>query len=347
MLQSMAGEGCEVGAVVKAQSYGLGAEKVSQALYNQGCRTFFIAKAHEIESLQGLPDDARTIVMNGYDPDHASIYAEHEMIPVLGSLYEVEAYKAHPNLSRKPCFFKFCTEMNRAGMGKDEWESILNNPGMIGGLQLKGVMAHFACADEPEHPMTEEQFKTFSKIAGHFSDQYEGLERSLSNSFGIFRDDKYHFDLVRPGMSLYGLNPTPYKTENPMKPVVDLQLNVIRTRLIPKDEYVGYGATYRFEKDTHVALLSAGYADGIYRSLSNKGKVFWNGIACPIRGRVSMDMIVVDLSDVPEDERPNAGDRMELIGPHQDADALAEEAGTIGYEILTALGERYERVYKD
>ncbi|MBL4804674.1 MAG: alanine racemase [Alphaproteobacteria bacterium] len=346
-LKALADKGCEVGAVVKAESYGLGAAKVSDALYKEGCRTFFIAKAHEIESLTDLPADTRVIVLNGYDPDYASLYATHQMIPTLGSLYEVEAYQSHQDLKHKPCFLKFCTEMNRAGLDKDEREAILADPSVLEGLDLKGLMAHFACADEPEHPMTEEQYETYSAIVPAFEEQYDGLERSLSNSFGMFRDDKYHFDLARPGMSLYGLNPTPYKKDNPMKPVVDLKLSVIRTRLIPKGEFTGYGATYRFEKDTPVALLSSGYADGIYRTLSNKGKVFWNGIVCPIRGRVSMDMIVVDLSDVPEADRPQAGQMMELIGPHQDADALADVAGTIGYEILTSLGDRYKRIYLD
>ena len=345
-IKSRVSAGCEVGCVIKADAYGLGAERIAETLYKQGCRTFFIAKAHEIETLGSLADDVRVIVLNGYDPESHTYYKHPAMIPTLGSAYEINAYKSQSTSGEKPCFLKFCTEMNRAGLDEKEWKHILDNPSALEGLGLKGLMAHFACADEPEHPMTHAQYMSFKAITDSFAQQYDGLERSLSNSFGLFRDDLYHFDLARPGMAIYGLNPTPY-ANNPMQNVVDLRLRVIRTRLIQKDEYTGYGATYRFEKDTPIALLSSGYADGIFRSLSNKGKVYWNGIACPIRGRVSMDMIVVDLSDVPEDQRPQSGDMMELIGPNQSADVLAEDAGTIGYEILTALGDRYERVYKD
>ncbi len=336
----------DVGAVVKANGYGLDSLKVAQALYQAGCRSFFIAKAHEVVALQSLPDDVRIIVLNGYDPIAASLYAQHEMIPVLGSLYELESYKAQTGLTNKPCFIKLCTQMNRAGMDREEWESILADPSMLDGLKLQGLMAHFACADELGHTLNEEQFALFSNVTKSFDAQYEWLTHSMANSSAMFRDKKYHFDLTRPGMALYGLNPTPEQT-NPMQGVVDLKLQVIRTRLIQKGEITGYGATYRFEKEAPVALLSAGYADGIFRSLSNSGKLYWNGIACPIRGRVSMDMIVVDLTDVPENDRPAAGDMMELIGPHQSADDLAEDAGTIGYEILTSLGDRYQRVYSD
>jgi alanine racemase len=346
ILKTLTDGDSEVGAVVKANGYGLDSLKIAQALYQKGCRSFFIAKAHEVEPLQSLPDDVRIIVLNGYDPAAAALYARHGMIPVLGSLYELEAYKAQNGLTDKPCFIKLCTQMNRAGMDREEWEAILTDTSLLDGLRLQGLIAHFACADELGHTLNEEQFALFSDVTKSFDEQYEGLTHSMANSSAMFRNKDYHFDLTRPGMALYGLNPTP-EQNNPMQRVVDVKLQVIRTRLIPKGEITGYGATYRFEKDSPVALLSAGYADGIHRCLGNTGKLYWNGIACPIRGRVSMDMIVVDLSDVPENTRPEPGAMMELIGPHQSADDLAEDAGTIGYEILTSLGNRYERVYTD
>ena len=230
--------------------------------------------------------------------------------------------------------------MNRLGLGSVETDKLLREMEMLDGLDVVGIMSHFACADEKGHPLNDVQYGVFSEIARAFPN----AEKSLSNSSAIFRDSRYHFDVARPGMALYGLNPTP-EAQNPMQPVVTLKVPIVRTRIVYKDASVGYGATYRFEKDTPIATVSAGYADGILRALSNKGSFYWKGYHCPIRGRVSMDLTTVDLSAVPENERPRPGDFMEVIGNHQSADELAADAGTIGYEILTALGNRYERFY--
>jgi alanine racemase len=188
--------------------------------------------------------------------------------------------------------------------------------------------------------MNEEQYRVFADIAEHFPH----AQKSLCNSSAIFRNDAYHFDIVRPGMALYGLNPTP-EAENPMRAVVSLKAPIMRTRIVYEDARVGYGATWKAPEDTPLATVSVGYADGINWSLSNKGALYWQGIKCPIRGRVSMDMTTVDLSDVPADQRPKPGDYLEVIGPHQSPEVFARDAGSFNYEVLTSLSRRYDREY--
>lgn len=341
-LKTRVGYACRVAVVLKANAYGLGARRVSQALYDQGCRDFFVAKPAEALALTHLPADRRIYVLNGFYDSCEELYVRHDLTPVLGSFVEIDLYtklaaKMGHNL---PAFLKFNTRMNRLGLGVAEQEKLFADMSRLNGLTIEGIMSHLACADIPDHPMNALQYDLFKNITQRFP----GIPCSLANSSGIFLGPQYHFDMVRPGAALYGLNPTLQK-ENPMRRVVSLDIPVIRCRLVYKDAHIGYGATFRFEKDSWVATLSAGYADGIFLSLSNKGKFYWKNYACPIHGRVSMDLTSVDLSDVPENERPGPGDFLELIGPHQDADALAVDAGTIGYEVLTALGQRYDRIY--
>lgn len=342
MLQDKVGAACRVSAVLKANAYGLGARRVSQTLYDQGCRDFFVAKPAEAMALSHLPSDRRVYVLNGFYDSVEDLYIRHDLTPVLGSFVEIDLYKqlAGKIGHRLPALLKFNTRMNRLGLGAAEQEKLFADLNILEGIDVQGIMSHLACADEPDNPMNEIQNDLFQKIAGHFPSVF----KSLANSSGIFLGQDYHYDMVRPGAALYGLNPTP-GLPNPMRPVIKLDVPVIRLRTVYPGASVGYGATYRFDKNTWIATLSAGYADGIFWSLGNKGRLFWQGYPCPIRGRVSMDLTTVDLSAVPDAERPRPGDFMELIGPHQDADALAADAYTIGYEVLTSLGQRYERVY--
>lgn len=334
--------GCEAAAVVKANAYGLGAGPVVAALAVEGCRSFFVASLDEALALRASFPAINIMILNGFYQSGADLYEQHNLVPVLGSFMEIEGYGALARHLGKtlPVFLHFNSRMNRLGLGSVEAEELFADMDMLEGLDIQGVMSHFACADEEGHPMNETQFEVFSELAAHFPD----VRKSLCNSSGVFRDEKYHFDLVRPGMALYGLNPTPEK-ENPMRRVVSLEVPVIRTRLVYKDAVVGYGATYRFDKDTPLATVSAGYADGIFWALANKGALYFKGYRCPVRGRVSMDLTTVDVSAVPESERPRPGDYMEVLGDHQSADDLAVDAGTIGYEVLTNLGNRYERRY--
>jgi alanine racemase len=341
VLRAQAAQGARVAAVVKANGYGLGSVAIGKVLAKAGCRDFFVSSFEEGLVLRSALKEPRIYVLNGFYGSVAEAYAEHNLIPALGSFLEIEDYrKLAAKLDRKlDAFLSFNIRMNRLGLGKVETEKLIGDKSLLEGINISGVLSHFACADE-DNPINDEQHEIFEKIARHFPQ----AEKSLSNSFGTFRNKKYHYDLLRPGMALYGLNPTP-GAANPMRRVVSLNLPVMRLRLIHEGAGVGYGMTWHAEKDALLATVAAGYADGIFRSLSNKGALYWQGIRCPIRGRVSMDLTTVDISGVPEKQRPKPGDMMELIGEHQSADELAHDAGTIGYEVLTDLGHRYERIY--
>ncbi len=342
IIQDRVGRDVRISAVVKANAFGLGAAPVSKALYESGCRDFFVAKPAEGIGLRKTIADGNIYILNGFYRSYEQAYLTYNLIPVIGSFIEIDEYTQLGKSAGKklPAVLKFNTRMNRMGFAKAEQDTLWADMSRLSGIEARVIMSHLACADEPDNPMNEKQYELFSEVVSHFPE----ATKSLCNSPGIFLDKKFHFGMVRPGYALYGGNPLQGKP-NPMRPVVHLDIPIIRTRLLYKDAAIGYGATYRFDKDAPVATLAAGYADGIFRSLSNKGAFYWNGIRCPIRGRVSMDLTSVDLSDVSEAQRPKPGDYMEVLGPHQSIDDLAKDAGTIGYEILTNLGSRYERKY--
>lgn len=342
LLDRLSAEGCETAAAVKADAYGLGAAPAAQALYEAGCRTFFVATPQEGVRLSGdLPGPATIAILHGYAPEDEKHFARSRLTPVLNSLEQIRAYAgvskpSHP----KPAILHFDTGMNRLGLGAAEVGSLSKNKTLLEGLKIEMIMSHFISAEERQNPHNEEQAKRFTKIA----QDYPGVRRSLCNSSAIFGDKGWHGDLTRPGMALYGLNPTPEK-KNPMRRVVSLDAPVLQIKTARLGETAGYNATYRFDKETRLAIVGVGYADGLLRTLGNKAVLYWRGHALPIRGRVSMDLIICDLSSVPESQIPGPGDRLEVLGENQDADALAKAAGTIGYEILTSLGQRYKRIY--
>lgn len=342
LLDSLTAPACETGAAVKADAYGLGVDQAAKTLYETGCRTFFVATPEEGVRLRPhLPGPAVIAVLHGYDPQDEKHFAQSRLTPVLNSLEQIRAYAAdskqgHP----KPAILHFDTGMNRLGLGAAEAESLSKNKTLLENLKIEMIMSHFVSSEEPQNPLNEQQAKRFSKIA----QDYPGVRRSLCNSSAIFGDKGWQGDLTRPGMALYGLNPTPEK-KNPMRRVVTLGAPVLQVRTASAGETAGYNATYRFDKETRLAIAGVGYADGLLRTLGNNAVLYWRGHALPIRGRVSMDLIICDLTAVPESEIPGPGDQLEIIGPHQSADDLAKAAGTIGYEILTSLGPRYKRVY--
>jgi len=338
------GSGVRVAAVVKANAFGLGMVEVAGALVEEGCLDFFVAKPDEATQLRKAYDAPNIYVLNGFYEGYAEAYMAQRLIPVLASFIEIEDYTALGETEGRklPAFLKFNTRMNRLGFGSVEQEELWRDLSRLDGIEVRGVMSHMACGDEPNHPLNEKQCGLFEEIAGHFPEAV----KSLCNSPSVFADAKYNFDMVRVGAALYGLNPHgAVDQENPMRPVVSLSVPVIRTRHVFAGAKVGYGASYEFEEGTQLATVAAGYADGILRSLSNEGALYWKGYRCPIRGRVSMDLTTVDLGGVPEGERPKPGDMMEVLGAHQSADDMAADAGTIGYEVLTSLGARYKRVY--
>lgn len=326
--------GADVAGVIKANAYGTGALPVFKALRAEGCTHFFIATPDEAAQLRSADSAANLYVLGGLYKGAEDFYAAQNITPVLSSPGDVERWAATAKKSGKklPAILHLDTGMNRLGLSEaDDAMPPLE-------IDLRYVMSHFVASDEKDHPLNEKQAKDFARRTEKFS----GVKRSLANSSGIFRNKNWHYDLLRPGYALYGGNPTPEVT-NPMRPVVGLSVRILQIRSVKAGESAGYSATHIFQNDTSLAVVSMGYADGFLRSGSNRAKLFWNGQACPIVGRVSMDLIIVDIGHL--QNKPQAGDLLEVLGPSQDVDALAKDLGTIGYEILTSLGPRYHRVY--
>ena len=316
----------DTGAVVKADGYGLGAPKVARALAKAGVRRFFVAMAEEGAALRdALGPGPEISVMSGHMAGDTDMIADLTLTPMINNvdqlLRHVEA------LPGTPFGVQLDTGMNRLGMEPAEWAAVRD---IALAQQPTLIMSHLACADEPNHDMNRQQL-------GAFRDMTDGIDapRSLAATGGILLGPDYHFDVTRPGIGLYGGLPFDLAT-----PVVRLDLPVIQIRDLEPGETVGYGNSWTAEDPTRVATVSGGYADGLLRSLSHRGRLWHGDTPCPILGRVSMDLICVDITQLTES--PAA---LEILGPHQKVDDLATDAGTIGYEILTSLGGRYTRRY--
>lgn len=329
-------------AVVKADAYGLGADIVAPVLYEAGCRHFFVAHIDEAISLRlHIGPDAKIFVLNGLQPGNETSCAGLNIVPVLNSLEQVAQWSAQAvTLGRTlPAALQIDTGMSRLGLAPFELEELYACPVLLNGIELSYIMSHLACADEPDHEANGLQLGVMRKAAEMFPD----VPVSFANSGGVFLGADYHNSLMRPGVALYGGAPSSARP-NPMKPVVALNVAVVQTRTVPAGSFVGYGASLRTAGETRLATIAAGYADGIPRSLSNRGAAYYNGIRLPIAGRVSMDSITLDISALPEGTLKH-GSLVEIIGPNQPLEAIAEDAGTIAYEILTRLGQRYRRTY--
>lgn len=320
-------------AVVKANAYGLGVAAVANTLYESGAREFFVALVEEGAELRAILPDATIYVLNGILPNEEKLFTEQNLIPVLNDAGALSLWQnAAKSLNKKlPAVLHIDTGLNRLGFA--------DVPENIDGLNIKLVMSHLACADTPENPINVQQHQRFKNAIA----KLPGVRASLAASDGIFCGSDFHFDLMRPGAALYGLNPTPSQ-KNPMQNVIQLDVPVLQTRVVAQDGFVGYAATHTVTRGQRLATVSLGYADGFFRSLSNKGQLFHNGTALPLLGRVSMDVVVVDMSAIPENAL-HAGDSLQVFGDSQTPDQLAKAAGTIGYEVLTALGPRFNRVY--
>jgi alanine racemase len=335
------GENCQAGAAVKADAYGLGAAQIVPALETQNCPYYFVATLSEAIALREVTDKV-IFVLGGFVPDCMIDYLHYKIIPVLNSLHDIANWQkvAREKERTLNAIIHIDTGMNRLGLGRDELPTLLENAKeLLEGINVLYFMSHFASADESDDEgLTARQYSDLMKIREAFPD----TRLSLANSAGIFRAPEYHLDMVRPGMCLYGLNPMPDKP-NPMKPVVSLSVPVLQLREVAVGETVGYGASHHFDGATSVATVALGYADGFLRALSNRGTLYFNGQPCPIVGRVSMDLVTIDIGGLAQ--KPVPGDMVEVIGSRQSADDLALCAGTIGYEILTSLGARYAREY--
>lgn len=341
LFREVVGTGCRVAGVVKADAYGLGMEPVVRVLRQAGCNLFFVATPEEGIALRGFAGrEARIAVLGGLYGGAESAYSAHHLTPVLNRLEEAARWARHA--PGRPAILHIDTGMNRLGLDGRETARLMDDPGVLCGVPLMAVMSHFACADEPDHPMTAKQSERFARVAACFP----GVPRSLVNSAGLFADPCYHFEIVRPGIALYGGAPLEGRS-SPVRPVVGLEARVLQVRAVRAGETVGYGASHRVGQDVFYATVALGYADGFLRSASNRGHLFWKNISLPIAGRVSMDLVTLDCSAVPECDLPVPGDFVEVLGPNRSLESLAAEAGTISYEILTDLGARYRRIWKN
>ena len=341
-LSSRLAPNCQAGAVVKADAYGLGFEEVSRTLARAGCGHFFVADLEEGVALRRILKKVDIFVFNGPERNTEATFDEHALTPVLNTPDQVQSWVAFASL-KGGCnaVIQVDTGMSRTGLDMAYLEQLVDGNEKLKSVALRFLMSHLACADEPEHPLNAQQLAKFSKARTLLGNP----RGSLANSSGIFLGPEYHFDMVRTGGALYGINPTK-NTNNPMNSVVNLEAPIFQVRNIDSPVTVGYGASARIDGPGKIATIAVGYANGYLRSLGNKGSAFIDGIRIPVVGRVSMDYITIDVSKVPENKvRP--GKMVELIGPHHGIDALAKEAGTIAYEILTGLGARHTRVYRN
>ena len=348
-LRAAAG-GAETAAVVKANAYGIGIERAVPALARAGCETFFVAHIGEAIRARAAAPDTIIYVLNGLLPGSSETYFAHRLRPVLGSLEDVAEWAGfcRAQSQRREAAIHVDTGMNRLGLSVGEGMGLKDDP-HLADFAPALLMSHFVSAEENENPLNRRQIEAFRALR----ETLPGIRASLSNSSGIFLNDQPHFDLVRPGYALYGGNPTPH-ANNPMKPVVGLEGRIVQLRWIEAHDTVGYNARWTATDRRRVATLSVGYADGYPRAASargNSGETVLAGMAmvggrpCPFAGNVSMDLIAVDVTDVPEGEIAR-GDRVTLIGGDLTIDEVGRRAGTIGYEILTNLGSRYARVHR-
>ena len=336
----------ECGAAVKAAGYGLGLEPVVKALAQAGCKTFFVALPQEGEQVRAVDPEARIFVLNGLMDGHADYYHYHRLIPVLSSPEQINQWGDYcqTNEVRLAAGIHIETGINRLGLSEKQTRQLASQPAVFSTFRLALVMSHLACADVPGDPMNNEQREKFDQLRALLPD----APASLANSPGTFLGEGFVYDMVRPGIALYGGNPFGGRA-NPMAAVVHLYAPLLQVREICTGESVGYGASWTAKRASRIGVIGAGYGDGIPRSLSSPAKegpacVFVAGHYAPIIGRVSMDLITIDLSDVPV-ESIREGLQVELMGNNVSADDVAHWADTIPYEILTRLGSRYTRLY--
>jgi alanine racemase len=336
----------ECSAVIKANAYGCGIEPVARALAKAGCKTFFVATLDEAAIARAALPSAPLYVLNGFTQNSGDAYAKIDARPVIGELNELAEWDVFCRRTgwAGGAGIHIDTGMQRLGLTIAEAQGLIPRI-HAGDHGVSLVMSHLACAESLNHPMNARQLATFREAASAFS----GVPASLSNSSGIFLGNPFHFDMVRPGAALYGVNPTP-EADNPMLPVVDLKARIVQIRDVERGESVGYGGNWTTRRPTRLAIVSTGYADGYFRAgSSNDGtrgaEVMVAGKRCPVAGRISMDLTAVDITDL-DKNAVRRGHLVTLIGDGITVDELAHHFGTIGYEVLTSLGSRYTRVYK-
>lgn len=336
-LQSQLKSGCQAAAVVKADAYGLGAQEITRTLFHAGCRFFYVATVDEALIVRATLDeqeayDIPVAVFYGL-MDKPDVYAQARLTPVLNRVDEAQIWAdfqdKNPHCPR--AILHVDTGINRLGLPMAEIDKVKSIP-------FSYIASHFACSDTPDHPQNTEQIRRFEETLTHFP----AAQGSFANSCGIFLPQQPHYGQARPGCALYGVNPKPGQP-NAMQPVAHLDVRVLQIRSLSPPETVGYGAEGVISAPTRLATLAFGYADGYHRQAQSRGKVYTqSGQALPVIGRVSMDLVTVDASHAPD---LSEGDWVEVLGHQQSVDDVAEQMDTIGYEVLTSLGKRYQRLY--
>lgn len=338
-------------AVVKADAYGLGIEDVGETLYRAGARDFFVAVAAEGETLRRFAPDARIFVLSGIWPGMEASFFESDLVPVIASDEQLAFWMA--TVSERgdhPCALQVDTGFNRLGLTVGDAMALAEDVSRPASFSPVLVMSHLACGDDPANPANRRQMETFRAVAAAF----DGIDASLAASAGILLGPDYHFDLTRPGIALYG-GESLAAGSSALAPVVTAEARILQIREAAAGEAVSYGGTHVLSRDSRLAIVSAGYADGYPRSLSGAGVPLRDaGLAgahgaiggqhVPLIGRVTMDLTIFDVTDLPSGSLA-AGDYIQLFGPDIPVDAVARAAGTIGYEILTSMGLRYARRY--
>ncbi|MBN8531017.1 MAG: alanine racemase [Alphaproteobacteria bacterium] len=327
--------GQSVACVVKADAYGLGAAPVASRLRTEGCSFFFVATLDEAIELRGVVETPIGVFAGPF-PGEEKEYVNHRLMPVLNDLGQITRWKnAAPGAA---CILQADTGMHRMGISLNEQQKLRDDPALLEGLAVFLSMSHMACADTSDHPLNGQQLKQFQRFRALTPD----ARASLANSATVFLDKAYHFDIARPGCALYGINPTP--GTNPMQPVVWLEAPVLAVRDIDAGESVGYGAAWLAQRPSRIATVALGYADGFLRSGGNNALAYLGENPAPVVGRISMDLITLDVTDLPESAYA-PGSMASFLNERYTVDDLARDCGTIGYEILTRLGRRFERVY--
>ncbi|NKJ07200.1 alanine racemase [Rhizobium sp. SG741] len=338
-------------AVVKADAYGLGIEDIGETLYSAGARDFFVATADEGATLRLYAPEARIFVLCGIWPGMERIFFENDLVPIIASEEQLTFWMSVlSDYGDYPCALQVDTGFNRLGLPMEDALALADDVSRPASFSPVLVMSHLACGDDPSNAMNRQQLDAFRKVSAAF----EGIEASLANSAGIFLGPEYHFDLTRPGIATYGAEAVPGMA-NPMRPVATAEARIIQTRSVRAGETVSYGRALQLTRDSRLAIVSAGYADGYMRSQSSAGvplrqvgiaggQGFIAGHKVPVAGRITMDLTIFDVTDLP-DHLVRAGDYIELFGSNIPVDDAARAAGTIGYEMLTSMGLRHERRY--
>lgn len=337
--------GALTAAVVKADAYGVGIDMASRALHAAGARFFFVATPDEGVAVRAAVPDAHIFILYGLYPGAANLYIRQNLMPVLSSMPMLEEWlaKCVERNEAYPAAFHFDTGINRLGFRLNEAVQVRERIEPLG-FAPQMIMSHLACADIPNHEKNRTQLALFGSVRS----QFPNIPASLANSAGLMSGRDYHFQMVRPGIALYGGRAVNGR-KNPMQPVVTLHVPILQITEGRTGETVGYGATYMLNRNSKLAVLGYGYADGFFRTLSGTnqrpgGKVFIRGRLCPVVGRISMDLTIVDITEL-GDDLPSPGEGAEVLGTNIGVDEQAEAGGTIGYEILTSLKGRYSRNY--